>query len=451
MDSFVFRFRNSLVLVLLLVAQTIGLAIQVRRPAGLRVKAAAPVSVPAVVDSLPGGASLPTSTEAPDAEGVTVARSWVVGMVSPIERLLHNSGMAVRSAWSNYIDLRHARAENAVLARDLAQLRIEQASVAEDAVQGHRLQALLRFQQQYVGSTVAAQVIGTSGSELSRVVYLDKGAADGLRADMAVMTPDGIVGKVREVFPTAAPHTAQVLLISDQTSGAGVILEQTRIRAVLRGTTGGELQIANLTDDDHLKLGDAVITSGGDGIFPRGLPVGTIAAVVPDPNNVPYRIGRVRAAANLSRLEEVLVVTSTASALPPATLDALTKGAVETQQARATAVKLGAAQAAAAEAAREEAARSAADIVADRLPSIHDPNAPDAGSPAVGDAGKLSGEAKAATAVVPKPLPTVHADRYSPGAAPPASGLAPGAPHGSSDTGTAPGTGTAPATAEPPQ
>ena len=435
MDSFLFRFRNSLVLVLLLVAQTIGLAIQVRRPAGFSLRTAAPA-----VGSSAGAMSSPTSTEAPDAEGVTLARSWVVGVVSPVERLLHNSGLAVRSAWSNYLDLRHARAENAALTRDLAQLRIEQASVAEDAVQGHRLQALLRFQQRYVGSTVAAQVIGTSGSELSRVVYLDKGAADGLRPDMAVITPDGIVGKVREVFPAAAPHTAQVLLISDQTSGAGVILEQTRIRAVLRGTTGGELQIANLAGDDHLKMGDAIITSGGDGIFPRGLPVGTIAAVVPDPNNVPYSIGRVTAAANLSRLEEVLVVTSTIGALPPATLDTLAKDAVQTQQARATAVKLATAQAAAA-----EAARSAADIVADRLPSIRDPNAPNAGTGDTTAAGKLPGDAKAAGAVVPKPLPTLHPDRYSPGAAPSASGLTPGAPHRSSDTGTAP-----PAT-EPPQ
>jgi len=438
MDSFLFRFRNSLVLVLLLVAQTIGLAIQVRRPAGFSRKAASVGSV------LPGAELSPTRTESADAQGVVGARSWVVAVVSPVERLVHNSGLLVRSMWANYIDLRHARAENAELERDLAQLRIEQASVAEDAVQGHRLQALLKFQQQYVGSTVAAQVIGTSGSELSRVVYLDKGAADGLRPDMAVITPDGIVGKVREVFPAVAPHTAQVLLISDQTSGAGVILEKTRIRAVLRGTTGGELQIANLTDDDHLKQGDAVITSGGDGIFPRGLPVGTIAEVVPDPNNVPYRTGRVKAAANLSRLEEVLVVTSTAGALPPATLGALTKGAAETAQARAVAVKLAAAQAAAAEAAREEAARSAADVVADRLPSIRDPNAPkdSKGDGDAAAAGKLPADAK--SPAVPKPLPTVHPDRYSPGAAPAASGLQPGAPRRSSDTGTAPRTPEAP-------
>ena len=165
-------------------------------------------------------------------------------------------------------------------------------------------------------------------------------------------------------------------------------------------------------------------------------------AVVPDPNNVPYSIGQVKAAANLSRLEEVLVVTSTTGALPPATLDALKTGALQTEQARAAAAKQAAAQAAAAESAREEAARSAADIVADRLPSIHDPNSPISDTAAAG-AGKLPGDVKPVP--VPKPLPTVHPDRYSPGAAPPASGLAPGAPHRSSDTGTAP-----PA-AEPPQ
>ncbi len=79
---------------------------------------------------------------------------------------------------------------------------------------------------------MAAQVIGSSGTEQSHVLTIDKGSNDGLRPDMAVITPDGIVGKLRDVFPT----TAQVLEIDDQTSGAGVILESTRMRAILRGT-----------------------------------------------------------------------------------------------------------------------------------------------------------------------------------------------------------------------
>ncbi len=400
MDFFL-RFRNPLVLALLLLAQMVGLAVQVRREA---------------------------ETGSPDGPGTRFARSWVVGAVSPMERVLHGTGLGVRGVWHNYLDLRGARRENAELRGQLDRLRLEQTAVAEDALQGQRLQKLLAFQQQYVGSTVAAQVIGTSGSELSRVLYLDKGAADGLRVDMPVITPDGIVGKVRAVYPGSSPHTAQMLLINDQTSGAGVILEQTRVRAVLRGTTGGELQIGDLAADDRLKVGDRVITSGGDGIFPRGLPVGTIASITPDPANVPYSLGRVKPAANLNRLEEVLVLTGTANALPAATMAGLERGAAATQAARAAAAKAAAERAAAEEAAREEAARSAAEIVADRLPSLRDPNAPAEAGAATAAGAKV--DPKTAGGTVPKPLETKRPDRYSPGGTPPASALEPGAGHG---------------------
>lgn len=407
--DFFYRLRNPLALALLLLVQTLGLAIQVRHGA---------------------------ETGEADAAGTRVARSWVVGAVSPMERVLHGAGLGARSVWGNYLDLRGARRENVALREQLGRLRLEQTAIAEDALEGQRLERVLQFQQSYPGATVAAQVIGTSGSEMSRVLYLDKGAADGLRPDMAVITPDGIVGKVRAVFPTTAPHTAQVLLINDQTSGAGVILEQTRVRAVLRGTTEGELEIGNLTPDDRLKAGDRVVTSGGDGIFPRGLPVGTIASIGPDPRNAPYSVGRVRPSTHLNRLEEVLVMTGTESTLPPATMAALAHGAAVTQQARVAAAKATAERVAAAEAAREEAARSAAEIVADRLPSIHEANAPGSGAgAAAGDAagpgdagvGKAKVDPKTAGGTVPPPLPAVHADRYSPGATPPASELQPGA------------------------
>ena len=89
---------------------------------------------------------------------------------------------------------------------------------------------------------------------------------------MAVITADGIVGKVREVFP----HSAQVLVINDQTSGAGVILETTRIRGILRGNAAGQLEIVGILADERIKPGEKVLTAGGDLIFPRGLPVGVV-------------------------------------------------------------------------------------------------------------------------------------------------------------------------------
>jgi rod shape-determining protein MreC len=388
MESFFTRFKNVLVLVAILLAQTIGLAIQVRRP----------------VES---GAS--------DGNKILLLRYWAVAIVTPFERFFHGIGYNVRHGWSNYIDLRHTREQNQDLQAQIARLRLEQASFAEDAMQGHRLQTLLSFQQHYVASTVAAQVIGTSGSDLSRVVYIDKGTKDGLKTDQPVITPDGIVGKLRDVFP----HTAQVLLINDQTSGAGVLLSTTRIRAILRGSTTGRIVINNLTPDARIKPGEEVLTSGGDQIYPRGLPVGTIDSIAPDPDHQPYTLIRLHPAANLSQLEEVLIITGTQTELPAAAKKDLTAG-VATAEAQAAAKALADQQAA------EAAARSAAQIVADRLPSLQQDAAASA------SAATTPGATPATPGgVIPKPLPTLHADRYTPGVTPPAADLKPGAPENS--------------------
>src|SRR5665213_3021553 len=149
MESFFTRFRNVLVLVAVLLAQTIGLAIQVRRP---------------------------VESGAPDSHDVTLMRYWVVAGITPFERFFHAIGYNTRNAWSNYINLRNIRQQNQDLQQQVARLRLEQAAFAEDAIQGHRLQALLSFQQNYIASTVAAQVIGTSGTDLSRLIYIDKSA-----------------------------------------------------------------------------------------------------------------------------------------------------------------------------------------------------------------------------------------------------------------------------------
>lgn len=386
MESFFTRFKNVLVLVAILLAQTIGLAVQVRRP---------------------------VESGAPDSHEVTLMRYWVVAAVSPFERFFHAIGYNTRNAWSNYINLRNVRQQNLDLQQQIARLRLEQAAFAEDAMQGHRLQALLNFQQHYINATVAAQVIGTSGSDLSHLIYIDKGADYNLKPDMAVITPDGIVGKLRDVFP----HTSQVLLINDQTSGAGVLLSSTRILAILHGTPNGHIQITNLTADSRIKPGETVLTSGGDQIYPRGFPVGIIESIAPDPDHQPYTAIRVKPAANLAQLEEVLVITGTKPTLPLAAQKDLSIGAA-TAQAQAAAKAKAAADA---ETAAEAAARSAAQIVADRLPSLHDSNNP-ATPPTLG-----ANPAAPPVSTVPRPLPTIHPDHYTPGDTPPASSLTPGA------------------------
>jgi rod shape-determining protein MreC len=390
MESFVTRFKNVLVLVAILLAQTIGLAVQVRRPAE------------------PG---------APDGGSVTLIRYWAVAAVTPFERFFHGLGYNLRHGWSYYIDLRHTRQQNHDLQEQIARLRLEQAAFSEDAIQGHRLQALLDFQQHYVSTTVAAQVIGTSGSDLSRVLYIDKGSKDGLKPDQAVITPDGIIGKLRDVFP----HTSQVLLINDQTSGAGVLLATTRVRAILRGSTTGQILINNLTPDSRIKPGELVLTSGGDQVYPRGLPVGTIESIAPDPDHQPYTLIHLSPAANLNQLEEVLVITGTQTTLPVEAQHDLAIGAATADAQAASAKQLADQQAA------EAAAKSAAQIVADRLPSLSDIQANAANS-------TTPGAPAAPVVIVPKPLPTIHPDRYTPGATPPAANLKPGAPESNTPT-----------------
>ena len=381
MESFFTRFKNVLVLVVVLLAQTIGLAIQVRQA--------------------PDGS-------VPEGKKVRLLRTWVVGAIAPVEKLFHGVGYNIRYAWSNYIDLRNTRQQNRELKDEVARLRLEEAELAQDALQGQRLQALLNFQRHYVTSTVAAQVIGTSGTDQSRVLYIDKGSEDGLKVDQAVITPDGIVGKIRETMS----HTSQVLLINDPSSGAGVLLVSTRIRGILHGSQEGHVVINNLTPDSRIKPGEKVLTSGGDQIYPRGLNVGTIESITPDPDHQPYTLISIKPAASLFQLEEVLVITGTQDQLPPLARKDLAQGA-------ATAKQMEEAKAAAEEAAEEAAAQSAAQIIAEKLPSLQEDQKPSDGTaPATPSTVNLP---------VPKPVPTLHPDRYTPGATPPASSLKPGA------------------------
>lgn len=375
MDSFFTRYKNPLVLIAVIVAQVVALAMQVQRPAqGL-------------------------GTDMPDGRESTLSRRWISATVTPIERILHGSSLKVRGVWSNYMDLRHVRQQDAQLKLDLARIREEEASFSEDAVQGRRLQKLLDFKQQYVSATVAAQVIGTSGSDRSRLILIDKGSADGLKPEQAVITPDGIVGKLRDVYP----HTAQVLLISDPSSGAGVILASTRIRGILRGAAAGEVQINNLTADSRIKPGEQVVTSGGDLVFPRGIPVGRIESIAPDPQHQPYTAISIKPAANLTELEEVLVITGTQSNLTPSA-----------QQDAAAAQQ------------RADEMKRAADLVAEKLPSIHPDEPVDPNNPSAPDT-PAGGTAGAPSTGVPHPKPALHPDRYSPNDSPPAESLTPGA------------------------
>jgi len=278
MDTILGRFRNLIVLAAILFAQIVGLAVQVKSPSG---------------------------------QGDTrLIRVWAVTAITPLEKAVIGTQNFVRNAWTNYVYLRGVRRENRELRAELDRMKLDQVRLQEDANMARRIQSLLAFKEQYIDSTVAAQVIGTSGTDQSRALYIDKGSKDGLRADMAVITPSGIVGKIEQVFP----GSAQVLPINDQLSGVGVSLKDTRLQGILRGAVNGTMTVQYVMADERVVPGEEVVTSGGDRIFPKGLPVGKVAEVVPGKDlflNI-----RVDPAARLDRVEEVLVVTKV-SEKPP--------------------------------------------------------------------------------------------------------------------------------------
>jgi rod shape-determining protein MreC len=272
MENLMSRYRNVTILVAILFVQVLGLAVQVKRRSGAD-------------------------------ESTRIIRLWTVSAVTPLEKAIVWCQNGLGNMWSNYIYLRGVRQENRDLKFEIEQLRLEQVRLSDDAQQARRLQALLGFKEQYIAKTVAAQVIGSSGSEQSRSVYIDKGTSAGVEKDMAVITADGLVGKVLRAYGSSA----QVLLINDQSSGVGVILDKSRLQGVIKGTAVGEVILEKVMTDEQVAPGDLIVTSGGDQIFPKGITVGTVMKVSPGADlflNI-----RVKPSANLSRLEEVLVIT----------------------------------------------------------------------------------------------------------------------------------------------
>jgi rod shape-determining protein MreC len=317
MENLMGRYRNVIILAAAVFIQLIGLAVQVKRRT--------------------------------ENDSARLIRVWTVTAITPLEKGIVRIESGARNLWRNYAYLRGVRQENRALQEKIEQLQLEQVRLKQDAEQARRLQALLGFKEQFIDRTTAAQVIGSSGSEQSRTVYLDKGASDGIVQGMAVISGDGIVGKVIQVFP----QTAQVLLINDQTSGVGTILEQSRLQGVLKGKASGELVLDKIMTEEDVRLGDRVLTSGGDRIFPKGLPVGTVADIK---RGGEFLQVTVRPAAALNHLEEVLVITK--------------KQERESEAAGASAVR-------------------ASDILAQRLPSVPDKPAPpeDGAKPPAGTAG----------------------------------------------------------------
>jgi rod shape-determining protein MreC len=238
-----------------------------------------------------------------DAQGRLI-RVWTVGAVTPFERAGATGVGGIRGVWHHYFALQNTSRENEQLRKENDALKLQISQLESKAAEADRLAALLNFRQaQQKVPMLGARVIGTSADTASQTIYLDRGERDGIKRNMGVITPDGVVGKVIESYPNAS----QVLLLTDKDSGVGAMLVDSRIQSPVGGVGEPLLAMKYVPNDDEVILGARVVTSGMDRIFPRDLPVGTVTQIKP---GNPFKQIRVKPAANLERLEEVIVLLS---------------------------------------------------------------------------------------------------------------------------------------------
>ena len=236
-----------------------------------------------------------------DSQGRLI-RVWTVGAVSPFEKAGAHGVGGIRNMWNHYFALQNTSRENEELKRENDTLKLQLTQLQSKAAEADRLAALLKFRQTNLDVPMAsARVIGGSADSASQTIYLDRGERDGIRRNMGVITPDGVVGKVIESYK----DTAQVLLLTDKDSGVGAKLAESGLQSPVGGTGEPLLIMKYIPNDDDVNSGEHVVTSGMDRIFPRDLPVGTIAEIKA---GNPFKQIRVRPAANLQRLDEVFVL-----------------------------------------------------------------------------------------------------------------------------------------------
>jgi len=236
-------------------------------------------------------------------DGARLIRVWAVELLTPAERAGSWALDSVSGAWSGYIGLFRANRENQRLRAQLGELSLQNSGLESRAAEAQRLAALLDFRSAHPDAPLlAARVIGGDAGA-GRAIYLDRGERDGVQQNMGVITPQGVVGKVLEVYST----TSQVLLLTDKNGGAGALLANSRTQGAAKGSGGPLLDLEYVSNDQDVAVGELVLTSGMDRIFPKDLPLGVVADA--RPGNTFKQI-QLRPAARLDRLEEVLILLS---------------------------------------------------------------------------------------------------------------------------------------------
>lgn len=234
--------------------------------------------------------------------GVPILEAVTFGVFSEVQRGVSGGLSGVLHVWNGYVGLRHVRQENDDLKRRLAasEITVQEQRALADRARG--LAQLLELRDRLTLRTAAAEIIGAAAAPDFRTLTIDKGTGSGVRSNMAVIAPAGIVGRI--VVPSA--RSAKVQLLIDRNAAAGALIERTRAQGVVVGAGDDRLRMEYVSEAFDIVVGDVVMTSGIDGIYPKGFVIGHVESV--ERSGGGYKRITVRPAVDFSSLEEVLVV-----------------------------------------------------------------------------------------------------------------------------------------------
>jgi rod shape-determining protein MreC len=266
METLLNRYRNITVLLLVILAQLVLIAVQVRNDRDVR-----------------------------------MVRVWSVTAITPLARVLETVRGGTSDFFRNYIMMHDAREDNRRLQAEVDRLKMENVFLKTEISTADRAKALVAFQARTQSKTLAARVIAAGAGANSRVVFLDRGSGSGVEKGMAVLTPDGIVGKVIAAYPTAS----EVMLVTDPEFAAGVESQKNHAVGTLKGQGQANCKVDYVPNEEKVEVGEKIFTSGDDRIFPKGFPVGVVRVVR---NGSPYQEVIVGPSALEHGLEAVLVV-----------------------------------------------------------------------------------------------------------------------------------------------
>lgn len=235
-------------------------------------------------------------------DSTTYFERAVLTFAAPFQSTIDSFTDSVSSLWGDYLWLVDTRQQNLELLRENRHLSAELNEMRELAIQNGRLRRLLAFVDDLDMAALPAQVIGEDSGPWARTLIIDKGSNSGLHSGQAVVSADGVVGRIIKVAPTSA----RVLLVTDGSSAVASLIQRTRARGVARGR-GDDLSVEYSLRSDDIRVGDLLVTSGMGGIFPKGLPIGRVATVEKDQYGLFQRL-TATTTVDFAHLEEVLVV-----------------------------------------------------------------------------------------------------------------------------------------------